>query len=89
MEDEVDLRQGCGGLKNKLRLSSISFYIPLICFSCAALTPSRDCVIGGIGLLCYCRAMGVLPEGTELAPDFTEMEDAWAQLPQEEKKINS
>jgi len=40
--------------------------------------------MGGIGLLCYSKAMGVLPEGTELAPDFTEMEDAWAQLQQEE-----
>jgi arylsulfatase A-like enzyme len=33
------------------------------------------------------KAMGVLPEGTALAPDFAEMENAWAQLPQEKKEL--
>ena len=33
------------------------------------------------------KTMGLLPEATELAPDFTEMENAWAQLPVEKKEF--
>ena len=35
----------------------------------------------------HMKAMGVLPEGAALAPDFTEMEQAWAQLPVEKKEF--
>ena len=35
----------------------------------------------------HMKAMGVLPEGTALAPDFTEMANAWAQLPKEKKEF--